>query len=65
MGGTGVAAARPSGAALFNPSLLAADHSGWNDGFSVTLPSVNARYAENEEVVDEIDEIQDTIDAFN
>ena len=65
MGGTGVAAARSSGAALFNPSLLAADHSGWNDGFAVTLPSVNARYAENEEVVDEIDEIQDTIDAFN
>lgn len=65
MGGTGVAAARPSGAALFNPSLLAADHSGWNDGFAVTLPSVNTRYAENEEVVDEIDEIQDTIDAFN
>ncbi|MFO7787544.1 MAG: conjugal transfer protein TraF [Halospina sp.] len=64
MGGTGVAAARPSGAALFNPSLLAAEHSGWNDGFAVTLPSVNARYAENEEVVDEIDEIQDTIDAF-
>lgn len=65
MGGTGVAAARPSGAALFNPSLLAADHSGWNDGFAVTLPSVNARYAENEEVIDEIDAIQDTIDAFN
>ena len=61
-GGTGVAAARPSGAALFNPSLLAADHSGWNDGFSATLPSVNARYAENDEVVDEIDRIQDTIE---
>ncbi|WP_077530441.1 conjugal transfer protein TraF [Vreelandella utahensis] len=62
MGGTGVAAARPSGAALFNPSLLAADHSGWNDGFAVTLPSVNARYAENKDVVDEVDRIQDTIE---
>ncbi|WP_158223129.1 conjugal transfer protein TraF [Halovibrio salipaludis] len=62
MGGTGVAAARPSGAALFNPSLLAADHSGWNDGFSTTLPSVNARYAENEDVVDGVDRIQDTIE---
>ncbi|MEQ6884153.1 conjugal transfer protein TraF [Salicola sp. Rm-C-2C1-2] len=62
MGGTGVAAARPSGAALLNPSLLAADHSGWNDGFAVTLPSVNARYAENEDVVDEVDQIQDTIE---
>ena len=62
MGGTGVAAARPSGAALFNPSLLAADHSGWNDGFAVTLPSVTARYAENEDVVDEVDRIQDTIE---
>lgn len=62
MGGTGVAAARPSGAALFNPSLLAADHSGWNDGFAVTLPSVNARVAENEEVADEIDRIQDTVE---
>ncbi|XOZ35114.1 conjugal transfer protein TraF [Halomonadaceae bacterium KBTZ08] len=64
MGGTGVAAARPSGAALVNPSLLAADHSGWNDGFSATLPSVNARYAENEDVIDEIDQIQDTIEAL-
>ena len=62
MGGTGVAAARPSGAALFNPSLLAADHSGWNDGFAVTLPSINARVAENEEVADEIDQIQDTVE---
>ena len=62
MGGTGVAAARPSGAALFNPSLLAADHSGWNDGFAATLPSVNARFAENDEVVDEIDRIQATIE---
>lgn len=61
MGGTGVAAARPSGAALFNPALLAAEHSGWNDGFSATLPSVNARYAENEDVVDGVDRIQNTI----
>jgi len=62
MGGTGVAAARPSGAALFNPSLLAADHSGWNDGFAMTLPSINARVAENDEVVDDIDRIQNTLD---
>jgi len=56
------AAARPSGAALFNPSLLAADHSGWNDGFAMTLPSINARVAENDEVVDDIDRIQNTLD---
>lgn len=64
MGGTGVAAARPSGAPLINPSLLAAEHSGWNDGFSATLPSANARYAENEDVVDEVDQIQATIEAL-
>ena len=65
MGGTGVAAARPSGAGLHNPSLLAAEHSDWYDGFNMTLPSVNARFADDEDTIDQVDDVQDTIDELD
>jgi len=65
MGGTGVAAARPSGAAFHNPSLLAAKHSGWYDGFNLTMPSVNARFADDEDTIDQVDDVQDTINDLN
>ena len=61
MGGTGVASARPSGAGFINPALLANQHGEWHDDFALTLPSVNARFADDEDVPDEIDAIQDTI----
>lgn len=62
MGGTGVAAARPAGAGLFNPALLSAPQSEWEDDFALTLPSVNGRLADDQDVVDAIDDIQDVID---
>ena len=61
MGGTGVASARPSGAGFINPALLANQHGEWHDDFALTLPSANARFADDEDVPDEIDAIQDTI----
>jgi len=62
MGGTGVAAARPAGAGLFNPALLSAPQGQWEDDFALTLPSVNGRLADDQDVVDAIDDIQDLID---
>jgi len=64
MGGTGVAAARPSGAGFINPALLANKQGAWHDDFALTLPSVNARFADDEDVPDEIDAIQNTIMAL-
>ena len=61
MGGTGVAAASPVDAASTNPALMASDHHGWSDDFGLLLPSVNARVADEEEVTDQVDTIQDTI----
>lgn len=62
MGGTGVAVAHPSAAPLANPAMMAAPQHDWADDFGLMLPSVNARFADEEEVVDQIDDIQDTID---
>ncbi|MDX1755472.1 MAG: conjugal transfer protein TraF [Marinobacter sp.] len=62
MGGTGVAVAHPATANIANPAMLADDHHDWADDFGLILPSVNARFADEEEVVDQIDDIQDTID---
>lgn len=62
MGGTGVASAQPSGAAISNPALMASEQHDWADDFGLILPSVNARLADDEETVDQIDDIQDTID---
>ncbi|MCK0163148.1 conjugal transfer protein TraF [Marinobacter sp. S6332] len=64
MGGTGVAIAHPS-AASANPAMMAADQHDWADDFGFTLPSINARVADEEEVVDQIDDIQDSIDGFD
>ncbi len=64
MGGTGVAVAHPASAGLSNPAMLAADHHNWSDDFGLILPSVNARFADEEETVDQIDDIQANIDRF-
>lgn len=64
MGGTGVAVATPSSAPTDNPAMMAADHHSWNDDFGLMLPSVNARAADEEETIDQVDDIQDTIDDF-
>jgi hypothetical protein len=65
MGGTGVAVAHPSAAPLANPAMMAAPQHDWADDFGLMLPSVNARFADEEEVVDQIDDIQDVIDQFD
>lgn len=62
MGGTGVAVAHPSSATSTNPAMMAADHHEWSDDFGLTLPSVNVRVADDEETIDQVDSIQDTID---
>ncbi|WP_413468745.1 conjugal transfer protein TraF [Marinobacter sp.] len=64
MGGTGVAVAHPAGANVSNPAMLAADQHSWSDDFGLILPSVNARFADEEETIDQIDDIQGTIDRF-
>jgi hypothetical protein len=64
MGGTGVAVAHPAAAGSSNPAMMAAEHHDWSDDFGLILPSVNARFADEEETIDQIDDIQDTIDRF-
>lgn len=65
MGGTGVATAHPSAAPSSNPAMMAADQHDWADDFGLMLPSVHARAADEEEVIDQVDDIQDVIDQFN
>ncbi|MGP4843754.1 conjugal transfer protein TraF [Marinobacter sp. 1Y8] len=65
MGGTGVAVAHPASANTSNPAMMAAKHHEWADDFGVIFPSVNARFADDDEVLDQIDAIQDTIDRIN
>lgn len=65
MGGTGVAVAHPAAAGASNPAMMAAQHHEWSDDFGLILPSVNARFADEEETIDQIDDIQDTIDLFD
>lgn len=65
MGGTGVAVAQPATAGFANPAMLASKHHEWADEFGLIIPSVNARFADEEETVDQIDDIQDTIDRAN
>lgn len=62
MAGTGVAVATPADALVANPAMLAADHHSWNDDFGLQLISVNARLADEEDTIDQVDRIQDTID---
>jgi len=65
MGGTGVAASTPGSASFHNPALLAIEHEEKHDGFGLIFPSVNAKIADDEAVVDQVDDIQDEIDTFN
>lgn len=65
MGGTGVAVAQPSSATSANPAMMAADHHSWADDFGLTLLSINARVADEEETIDQVDDIQDAIDQFD
>lgn len=65
MGGTGVAIAHPASASTANPAMMAMKQHGWADDFGMILPSVNARVADEEEVIDQIDDIQDTIDLID
>ena len=53
MGGTGVAVAHPSAAPSANPAMMAAQQHEWADDFGLMLPSINARMADEEEVVEE------------
>jgi len=64
MGGTGVAIAHPAAAGASNPAMMASKHHDWSDDFGLILLSVNARFADEEETVDQIDGIQDLIDEF-
>ena len=64
MGGTGVAVAHPAAAGATNPAMMAADHHEWSNDFGLILPSINARFADEEETINQIDDIQDTIDRF-
>lgn len=64
MAGTGVAVSSPVEATAKNPALMAGNHHEWSDDFGLILPSVNARAADEEETVDQVDDIQDTIDAL-
>ncbi|MBW4934338.1 conjugal transfer protein TraF [Marinobacter sp. F4206] len=64
MGGTGVATAHPADAAATNPAMMAGNHHDWSDDFGLILPSVNARAADEEETIDQVDDIQDVIDQF-
>ncbi|TGN40726.1 type IX secretion system membrane protein PorP/SprF [Marinobacter confluentis] len=64
MGGTGVAIAHPAAAGASNPAMLASKNHEWSDDFGLILPSVNARFADEEETIDQIDDIQDAIDEF-
>lgn len=65
MGGTGVAVAHPATANSANPAMLAAHNHDWADDFGLIVPSVNARYADDEKTVDQVDAIQNTIDRIN
>ena len=65
MGGTGVASALPGSASFHNPALLAMPQNDSHNGFAMVLPSLSARYANKQKVLDQINSIQDTINAFN
>jgi len=65
MGGAGVAIAHPASANIANPAMLDSRHHDWSDDFGLILPSVNAAYADEEEVVDRIDNIQADIERYD
>ena len=65
MGGAGVAIAHPASANISNPAMLVSGHHDWVDDFGLILPSINAAYADEEEVVDRIDDIQSDIERYD
>lgn len=65
MGGTGVAVAHPSSAPVSNPAMMASKQHGWADDFGLIFPSLNARFADEEKVLDQIEDTQDSIDTFD
>ena len=65
MGGAGVAISHPASANISNPAMLASGHHDWSDDFGLILPSINAAYADEEEVVDRIDDIQSDIERYD
>ncbi len=56
MGGTGTASGSSANAAFMNPALLAAAHE--DEDLSVELPIVAGRFADKDELIDEIDNYQ-------
>ncbi len=64
MGNTGVASARSSGAAFFNSSLMAQQDP--KDDFEVLLPALGVLAADDDELINNIDHIDETgsIDTF-
>lgn len=64
MGGTGVATAHPAAAGASNPAMMASTHHEWSDDFGLIFPSINARAADEEETIDQVDDIQDVIDVL-
>src|SRR5690606_37464920 len=40
-------------------------HHAWSDDFGLILPSVNVRFPDGEEVLDQVDDLQDSIDNFD
>ena len=63
MGGVGVASSHYSTAAVANPALLAKFDG--NDDFALVLPTVGAQASDPDNLVDDIDQIKDSFDAFN
>lgn len=61
MGGAGVAAARPSAASIFNPALLAQEPQHEQDSWGLTLPGLNGRLADRNNVPGQVGKIQDAI----
>mgnify|MGYP000179713538 FL=1 len=65
MGGTGVASGTSANAAFFNPALLATASK--DEDFSIELPIVSIRVADQDEFIDKLDTFQDgnAIDDFS
>lgn len=65
MGGTGVAVATPSAAPSSNPAMMALEQREWTSDLGLMIPSLHARYADEEEVINQIDDIQHSINNFD
>lgn len=63
MGGTGVAGASYHQASFYNPALLT--HFNDSDDFALVLPAISASVADNDELIDGIDNLQDALDRLD